>query len=166
MFIAFPYKQSTIQLVNLMKVVILLSSAALCVAILPPTGAVAQESDYVCYWQKSDGSTTALSNLCRQSSSTTKLSGDAAFVADFQSMASQYPNSIRQALNIYINQNRDSAIASAKTTCRVLRFGGTAAVSKRRETLTADNSSPIEAARLQIIEPLAINYYCPEFTSR
>lgn len=159
-------ESSMIQLVYLMKPAILLSVAAFCVAIFPAHHAVAQDSNYVCYWQKPDGTTADLSNLCQQSGSATRLSGDAAFVADFQARISQYPDGIRQTLNTYINQNRDSAIASAKTTCRVMRFGGTAAVLKRREALTSDSSSPSEAARLQIIEPLAINYYCPEFASR
>lgn len=149
-----------------MKLLAIVSIAALCLATVAPTRTTAQESDYVCFWQKPDGTMMDMSNFCRQSSSKTKLSGDAAFVADFQAMASQYPDNIRQALDSYIQQNRDSAIASAKTTCRVLRTGGMLAQSKRRGKLAANDSVPTEQARVQIIEPLAISHYCPEFASQ
>lgn len=149
---------------TLMKLALILSAVPLSLASIVPTRFIAQESNYVCFMEKPDGTMTDLSKMCQPPSP--KLTGDAAFLADFESMANQYPYNVKQALDKYIKQNRDSAIASAKTTCRVLKSGGMAAQSERRERLAADNPSPSEQARLQIIEPLAISYYCPEFASR
>lgn len=147
-----------------MKLALILSAAALSLAVVVITPAIAQESDYLCYWRRSDGTTANLSSLCNNTPKT--QSPDAAFLADFRAMASQYPANVRQALENYINNYRDSAIASAEATCRVLKYGGTTAESTRRQRLAANTSSSSEGARLQIIKPLAINYYCPEFASR
>lgn len=148
-----------------MKLVVILSFAAIALACVVSTSAIAQENDYLCYWRNPDGTTRDLSSLC-QKPSQTKRSPDGAFVADFRAMASRYPDNIRQSLDSYINQNRDSAIASAQVTCRVLRFGGIKAQSTRRQALASDASSPGDAARQQIIQSLAVNQYCPEFASR
>lgn len=149
----------------MIKLAAILSFIAIALASLVPTPAIAQENNYLCYWGNADGTTMDLSSLC-QKPSETSLSPDAAFVTNFRSMASRYPDNIRQALDSYINQNRDSAIASAKVTCRVLRFGGMKAESTRRQALASDASSPSDAARQQIIQSLAINQYCPESASR
>jgi|GEM_PF-2031445 len=132
------------------------------------TPADAQEdAEYLCYWRRLDGTVVNLSKLCRQQvTNSTNLSADAAFIADYQALANQYPDNIRQGLQSYIDQNSDSAIASALATCRVLKFGGKAAELSRRQSLTASDSSPITIARNQIIPALAINHYCPGLRER
>lgn len=149
----------------MMKRAVILFPAAIAFASFLPTPAIAQDDNYLCYWRNADGMTMDLSSIC-QKQSQTRLSPEAAFVTNFRSMASQYPDNIRQALDSYINQNRDSAIASAKVACRVLRFGGMQAQSTRRQALASNASSPSDAARQDIIQSLAVNQYCPESASR
>ena len=149
----------------MMKFAVILSSVAIAFASVLATPAIAQDDNYLCYWRNADGTTRDLSSLC-QKQSQTSVSPEAAFVTNFRSMASQYPDNIRQALDSYINQNRDSAIASAKVACRVLKFGGMNAQSTRRQALASDASSPSDTARQEIIQSLAVNQYCPESASR
>ena len=149
----------------MMKFAVILSPMAIAFASVLSTPAIAQDDNYLCYWRNAEGTTIDLSSLC-QKQSQTSVSPEAAFVTNFRSMASQYPDNIRQELNSYINQNRDSAIASAKVACRVLRFGGMKAQSTRRQALASDASSPSDTARQEIIQSLAVNQYCPESASR
>ena len=147
------------------KLAVVLFAVALCLVYLLSIPAIAQDSNYLCYWGNSDGSVIDLSPLCQQTTTTTR-SPKATFLVDFRAMASRYPDSIRQQLDKYTNENGDSAIASAKTTCRVLKYGGTTAELKRRQSLASYDSSPSAQARLQTIYALAINHYCPEFANR
>lgn len=142
----------------------------------PPQGAIAQSSppqapitqpepDSACYLRQPDGSVVDLSTLCVKTP-TTGISPGASFVSNFQSLANSYPPQVRQELNQYSEKHTDSAIASAKTTCRVLRYGGTQAALTRRRALASYNPSSSEVAKQQITESLAINQYCPEFANR
>ncbi|HEY9600455.1 MAG TPA: DUF732 domain-containing protein [Allocoleopsis sp.] len=150
-----------------MKRAVLLSTLVLCFTGFLSTAAIAQdESDYPCYLRQPDGTTVDLSAWCTKTPATRTLSPNAGFVANFRTMANQYPSSIQQELNRYSEESRDSAIAAAKTTCRVLRYGGTSAALTRQRALVSDNSSPSNAAKQQIIYSLAVNQYCPEFATR
>ena len=106
-----------------------------------------------------------LSRLCIQTPKPT-LSPSAGFDSNFRSLANSYPPNIRQELNQYGNEYRDSMIASAKTTCRVLRYGGSNAVLTRMRTLTAYKPSASEAAKQQVAYSLAVNQYCPDAANR
>lgn len=146
----------------------LLFATALSVASFLPTPTIAQaipqEPDVACYLRQPNGTVVDLSYLCRKNSKAI-VSSDGIFLANFRAMANQYPANVRQELNNYSNQNSDSAIAAAKVTCRILRFGGTSAASTRLEKLASDDPSPAGQARQQLIYSLAINQYCPEFSS-
>lgn len=126
-------------------------------------GAIAQlpeEPDTSCYLRQQDGTIIDLSAWCVKAAPPTPLSSNAAFLTNFRSMTQNYPANVRQELNRYVDSNKDSAIAAAKTTCRVLRFGGQQAALTRRQALASYNSSSSEAARQQIIHSLAVNQYC------
>jgi hypothetical protein len=150
-----------------MKHFVILSTAVLSFAYVLSTGAIAQEEpDYACYWQQPDGTTVDLSSWCVRTSPSRTLPASAGFVSNFRTMANQYPSNIKQELERYTEENRDSAIAAAKTTCRVLRYGGMRAELTRQQALASNDSSPSEAARRQIVHSLAVNQYCPEFANR
>ncbi|HEY9726046.1 MAG TPA: DUF732 domain-containing protein [Chroococcales cyanobacterium] len=150
-----------------MKRALLLSTFVLSLAGFLSTSALAQEeSDYPCYLRQPDGTTVDLSAWCTKTPTTRALSPNAGFVSNFRTMTSQYPSNVQQELNRYSEENRDSAIAAAKTTCRVLRYGGTRAALTRQQALVSDYSSPSNTAKQQIIYSLAVNQYCPEFATR
>lgn len=132
---------------------------------LPPTQSVLEEPDSPCYVRQSDGTVIDLSSWCVKTPPTV-LSPGASFVSNFRSLAKNYPPNIRQELNQYSDKHGASAIASAKTTCRVLRYGGSQAEFTRRRALAAYNSSSSEVAKQQITYALAVNQYCPEFANR
>ena len=161
-----------------MKGIVILYTAALSlVSVLPSTGAIApwavpkaiaqfsEEPDTPCYVRQSDGTVLDLSGWCIKKSTAT-ISPGAPFVTNFRALTNNYPPKIRQELNQYTEKHTDSAIASAKTTCRVLRYGGAQAELTRRRALAAYKSSPGEVARQEITDALAINQYCPEFGNR
>ncbi|MGV0023782.1 hypothetical protein [Phormidesmis priestleyi] len=140
-----------------MKLTFYLITAFCCLFLsMPP--ALAQDVDYPCYFQSANR-TVDLSKLCGQNP--TAVSANSAFVNDFQSLASQYPPQISQALNQYIGQNQASAIAAAKTTCRVMKFGGPSAAETRQRALLAYSSSPAAQAKQQITASLAVTHFCP-----
>ncbi|NJR53158.1 MAG: hypothetical protein HC780_29995 [Leptolyngbyaceae cyanobacterium CSU_1_3] len=124
--------------------------------------ALAQEADYSCYLQNSNNRIVDLSKLCGQP---TAPSPSDSFVANYQQLAGQYSPPVRQALNQYIAQNRASAIAAAKATCRVLKFSGSAAADRQRALLSYD-SSPDTQAKHQITASLAVTHFCPELNGR
>jgi hypothetical protein len=149
-----------------MKSFIILCAAVFSFMFLLPTLAFAQrEPDSPCYLRQSDGTVVDLSRLCVQTPKPT-LSPNAGFDSNFRSLANSYPPNIRQELNQYGNEYRDSMIASAKTTCRVLRYGGSNAVLTRMRTLAAYNPSASEAAKQQVAYALAVNQYCPDAANR
>ncbi len=143
-----------------MKLTIVLITA-LCFFLLSIPSVLAQEADYPCYFQSSNHRTVDLSKLCGQSVSP-PLSSDAAFLSNFQKLASNYPTPVSQALNQYIGQNRASAIAAAKSTCRVIKLRGTAAQETRRRALMSYDAAPDAQAKQQITASLAVTHYCPE----
>lgn len=149
-----------------MKRAVILSTVVLPVTLLLLSPAIAQEPDAPCYLRQTDGTIVDLSTWCKKSTPPTVLSPNVAFVANFQAIANNYPDTVRQQLNRYANDERDSAIASAKTTCRVLRFGGRSAQLKRQQALASYDPSPSGVARRQIINSLAVNQYCPELANR
>ncbi|HEY9613945.1 DUF732 domain-containing protein [Allocoleopsis sp.] len=130
----------------------------------PQADSLQQEPDTPCYLRQADGTVIDLSSWCVKTPPTV-LSPSGSFVSNFRSLAKNYPPNVREQLNQYTEKQRDSAIASAKTTCRVLRYGGTGAELTRRRALAASNSSSTEVAKQQIIYSLAINQYCPEFAN-
>lgn len=137
--------------------------------LLLPFGAFptqAQDADYPCYWQTSQGRIVNLATLCNDRPTQAARSADAAFLDDFQRMAGRYSGETGQVLNRYLNQQRDGAIAEAKTTCRVLQSGGWEAESTRREALAARDSSEAGNIRRQITRTLAVVHYCPQFAVR
>lgn len=151
---------------NLMKSVVIVYSAAFSLVSLLPEIVIAQEEpDTPCYVRQSDGTVVDLSAWCIKNPAPTITPG-AAFVSNFRSLANTYPAKIRQELNQYSDQHTNSAIASAKTTCRVLRYGGAQAELTRRRALASAKSSASEVAKQEVIYTLAINQYCPEFSDR
>lgn len=155
--------------VILYTVVLFLASLLFGIAIAQPSapqGAIAPaEPDSPCYLRQADGTVVDLSSWCIKKPATT-ISPGAPFVTNFRSLANSYPPQIRQELNQYTDKHTNSAIASAKTTCRVLRYGGAQAELTRRRALASNKSSPSEVARQQITYSLAINQYCPELANR
>ena len=143
---------------SFMKLTIVLI-AAFCFFLLSVSPVLAQESDYSCYLH-SNHRTVDLSKLCGQSSS--PLSSDAAFLSSFQKLASEYPTQVSQALSLYTGQNQASAIAAAKTTCRVIKLGGTSAQETRRSALMSYDAASNAQAKQQITASLAVTHYCPE----
>jgi Protein of unknown function (DUF732) len=125
--------------------------------------ALAQEADYSCYLQNSNNRIIDLSKLCGQP--TAPPTADS-FVANYQQLAGQYSPPVRQALNQYIGQNRASAIAAAKTTCRVLKFAGSSAAVDRQRALLSYDSSPDTQAKHQIAASLAVTHFCPQLNGR
>ena len=134
---------------------------AFCFSLLPIPAVLAQEADYPCYFQSSNHRIVNLSKLCGQSVSP-PLSSDAAFLSSFQKLASAYPAPVSQALNQYIGQNQVSAIAAAKTTCRVIKLGGPSAQETRKRALMSYSAAPNAQAKQQITASLAVTHYCPE----
>ncbi|HEY9831496.1 MAG TPA: hypothetical protein V6D26_13010 [Stenomitos sp.] len=145
--------------------VALIPGVAIAQSVLPPAASVLEEPDSPCYVRQSDGTVIDLSSWCAKNPPAV-LSPRASFVSNFRSLAQNYPPNIRQELNQYSDKHGASAIASAKTTCRVLRYGGAQAELTRRRALAAYNSSSAEVAKQQITYTLAVNQYCPEFANR
>ena len=149
-----------------MKYTVILYTAMIgLVSVLPIRASAQNEPDSPCYLRQSDGTVVDLSAWCVQSSPAT-LSPSGGFDSNFRSLSNQYPPNVQQELNQYAEEHRASAIASAKTTCRVLRYGGARAELTRRRALAAHNSSPSEVAKQQIAYSLAVNQYCPELANR
>jgi hypothetical protein len=133
------------------KIVTLLLSLIAIVIIIQPGQLFAQDAS-LCYWESSQGRTIDLSTLCGQAPNKAKP-------LSLQS----YPKAIQQEVNQYIQQNKDSFIAQAETTCRTLRYGGPAAATKRRQALIAyQGGSAAMKARQETIDAYAIANYCPE----
>lgn len=149
----------------ILSVVVLLPGVAIAQSLAAPVESVLEEPDSPCYVRQSDGTVIDLSSWCVKTPPTV-LSPGASFVSNFRSLAKNYPPNIRQELNQYSDKHGASAIASAKTTCRVLRYGGSQAELTRRRALAAYNSSSSEVAKQQITYALAVNQYCPEFGNR
>lgn len=123
----------------------------------------AQGADYLCYWQNADGSTRDLAALCQPQRPVATLSPDAAFLANYQLLASQYAAPLNQQLQ---NQDRDDLLTEASVTCRMLRVGGITAEVRRRKAIAVNDPTPAGNARRQIIRAIAPTYYCPEFANR
>ncbi|KAM3096485.1 DUF732 domain-containing protein [Phormidesmis sp. 146-35] len=139
-----------------MKLALCLTTAFYCL-LLSMSPALAQNVDYPCYMQ-GENRLVDLSKLCGQPVS---MPANSAFVSDFQTLAGQYPTQVNQALSQYIGQNQGSAIAAAKTTCRVVKFGGSTATETRQRALLAYNNSPVDQAKQQITADLATTHFCP-----
>lgn len=159
-------KNAVIWCTAILSVACFLSTPAIASTVQRAIAQLPEEPDTACYLRQEDGTTIDLSAWCVKDVPTTPLSPSAAFLTNFRSMTQNYPANVRQELNRYADSNKDSAIAAAKTTCRVLKFGGQQAASTRRQALASYNSSSSEAARQQIIHSLAVNQYCPEYTNR
>jgi Protein of unknown function (DUF732) len=144
----------------MMKRIVFITTMILSLVCLA-TPAMAQDS--TCYWHMANNQVVNLDRLC---GTQTVLSGDAAFLADFQKLAGQYSGTIKESLTAYVTRDRDSAIAAAKTTCRVLRFGGVAAATNHKQALMDYTAVPDIQARQQITVALATSYYCPEFSGQ
>jgi hypothetical protein len=130
------------------------------ISAFPVDSAIADPA--VCYWQSNTGQTIDLSSLCGQATPSTRAS------TPFQSLLKSYPPNIQQNVTQHIQQNQASVIAQAKTTCRILRYGGQQAATTRRQALTnylANSKGDNEAsqARQATIDAYAIANYCPEF---
>ncbi|AFZ18766.1 DUF732 domain-containing protein [Allocoleopsis franciscana] len=158
-------KGTVIRSVAILSLVVLLPGVAIAQSLSSPAQNFLEEPDSPCYVRQSDGTVIDLSSWCVKNPPAV-LSPSASFVSNFRSLAKNYPPNIRQELNQYSEKHRDSAIASAKTTCRVLRYGGSQAELTRSRALAAYHSSPSEVAKQQITYALAINQYCPEFANR
>ncbi len=107
-------------------------------------------NDAICYGQIGDQNLD-LSKLCGQVPSTTPPALKA------------YPEAIGQGVAQYIQQNQDSVIAQAKTTCRILQYGGPqAAATKRQALIEYQGGGKGIEARQEAIDAYAIANYCPE----
>ncbi|NJM46670.1 MAG: hypothetical protein HC860_11380 [Alkalinema sp. RU_4_3] len=116
---------------------------------------LAQSDPSLCYWQSSSGQTIDLSSVCGQAPNKPNTS--------LQPILKNYSPAIQQEVNQYIQQNKDSFIAQAETTCRTLRYGGSAAATKRRQALISyQGGSEAMQARQETIDAYAIANYCPE----
>jgi hypothetical protein len=112
---------------------------------------LAQTDPSLCYWQSSSGKTIDLSAVCGQVPTKTNPS-------------QTYSPAIQQEVSQYIQQNKNSFIAQAETTCRTLRYGGLAAEAKRRQALiNYQGGTAAIQARQETIDAYAIANYCPEF---
>lgn len=126
--------------------------------------ASAQEGPYSCYLRDSSGRTMNLSSLCQGGNAPAAPRVPArSFVADFRSLANRYPSEVQQELNDYVQRNRDSAIAEARTTCRVLKYGGAQAAAVRQRAISSRDASSFSQAKQTITRTLAISHYCPEY---
>ncbi|AFY67093.1 hypothetical protein [Geitlerinema sp. PCC 7407] len=127
--------------------------------------AIAREPDFLCYWQDDSGAVVDLSGLCRGGGRSPE-DANTLFLQDFQAIARQSPASVQPDLVSSITDFPDSAIAAAKTTCRVLRFAGPAAAQQRKARLAALTGSASGSARQDLIHTLALQHYCPDLAGR
>jgi hypothetical protein len=112
----------------------------------------------VCYWQSATGETIDLSSLCGQAANPNQAANS------LQSLLKTYPPNIQQDVTQYFQQNRDSVMAQAQTTCRILRYGGEQAANTRRQALVSyHGGNEAVQARQATIDAYAIGNYCPEF---
>ncbi len=126
---------------------------------------LAQETDYPCYWRNSSGQVINLGNLCKDRSSQSTPNAEIPSASTLQALIHNYPEAVSQDLNRYFSRNYDRAIAEAKTACRVLRYGGSAAAEVRQQALARRDSSTYSEARRQITTSIALTHYCPEFAN-
>jgi hypothetical protein len=104
--------------------------------------------DAICYGQIG-GQNLDLSKLCGQVPSTAQPKA--------------YPEAIGQGVAQYIQQNQDSVIAQAKTTCRILQYGGPQAAATQRQGLIEYQGGTKEIGlRQEAIDAYAIANYCPD----
>jgi hypothetical protein len=135
------------------KIFTVLLSLIAIITVIQPGQLFAQDAS-LCYWESSQGQRVDLSTLCGQAPNKAKP-------PSLQS----YPKPIQQEVNQYIQQNKDSFIAQAETTCRTLRYGGQAAATKRRQALIFyQGGSAAMKARQETIDAYAIANYCPELS--
>lgn len=127
--------------------------------------AIAREPDFLCYWQDDAGTVVDLSNICNGGRRSPE-DANTLFLRDFQAIARQSPTSVQPELVSSITDFPDSAIAAAKTTCRVLRFAGPAAAQQRKTRLAALTASASGSARQDLIHTLALQHYCPDLAGR
>lgn len=124
----------------------------------------AQDPDYICYFQRSDGVIVDLSEMCGSEGTPTVLavlSLDDRFISDFENEAGAYPDVTRRALIAYANESRTALIASARVACRVLSGEGAGAEARLRQNLAANDATSFDAARRNIVLTLSRRYYCP-----
>lgn len=136
-------------------------SVILSVNLLLEAPGFTQEPDYICYFQRSDGVTVDLSEMCGGVTTVLVLSLDDRFISDFENEAEAYPDATRRALIAYANESRTALIASARVACRVLRGEGPRAEARLRQNLAANDAASFDAARRNMVLTLARRYYCP-----
>ncbi|MBE9030327.1 hypothetical protein IQ266_11350 [filamentous cyanobacterium LEGE 11480] len=134
-----------------------------CIANLMITARVGQAQtpqphpDSICYWQSNGGSTIDLSQICGVQNSPRQSTGINLSALD------RYPETIQKQLKQSIQTNPKRFLTQAKTTCRVLRYGGHKAAQVRQQALRKISSSAASLARQQVTTDYAIANYCPEF---
>lgn len=89
------------------------------------------------------------------------------FLSDFRAMANQQPPDIRQSLNIYLDYYPDLAVATAENTCQSLSFfNRTITDIEREQEAATSQSTPVNEARRQISNTLALRHFCPNLAQR
>ena len=112
----------------------------------------------VCYWESAPGSTIEVSRLCG-----TGLASPASPGIILPASLKRYPETVQKQVQTAIQANPRRFLTQARTTCRVLRYGGVNAANVQRQALTQSRSDAVFLAQQQMVADYAIANYCPQF---
>lgn len=122
----------------------------------------------ICYIQQSNGSTLNLSKLCSQDESRTRLSPiDRQFLASYNQSLAVYQNA-QSFVAPDTAKNRQSPIETAQAVCSALKSNVPLAQimndQYQRILATEDKrNQQLALTQSEIIDTLAVKFYCPEF---
>ena len=127
----------------------------------------AQNTDDPCFMTTKSGSVVDLSeSVCGMKKSAKAVSvnsNDKAFLKDYERNLMEYPD-MRDVLLARVQQSPDQSINKAKSICDQLKAGfSIEEIQSKHGEEIFDREGSVNAA---IINDLATNHYCPEFSNR
>lgn len=92
---------------------------------------------------------------------------ESAFLSEFRTMTRQYPDDVREALELYLHYHSSFALTTASNTCSSISFfGRTLADVEVEQQQSGTFNTPVDQARRHITNTLAVKYICPQLAQR
>lgn len=129
------------------------------------SSAIASEPDYLCFFTSSSGKVIDLTKSFCAAAKPKVEDGDnkdKAFIEAYKQQVSAYPE-VRDNLLASMEQSPQTNIEQAKSVCNQLKAG--LSFEDIQKTQTEEDSEPANIVNANIIDDLAIKYYCPEMSN-
>lgn len=131
-------------------------------------GAIAQESDYVCFMTTKSGQIIDLSeSVCKLKKSapvvTAVVNNDQAFMEDYKRTVMNYPD-VRDKLLARAETSPKRGINEAKNVCNELKAG--LSLDEIQQNQASETIEKVSIFNASVINSLATKYYCPEFSEQ